>query len=172
VQTPDWSTDKSMADFRPENMRIMNGLSDRQVNEKVVERHWILQIPRSAGAQRENVNYVHFKRSFESRVKNFEERMKLMPLFSFLSKGLESVKIVESLVDVSVKQRMIEFNLNMGGDVCVSVQKTLDTMEDDNVIFTVSLDGVLRTADCLPMILLQDKLLQLQHVIEESKSLS
>jgi hypothetical protein len=67
---------------------------------------------------------------------------------------------------------MIEFNLNMGGDVCVSVQKTLDTMEDDYVIFTVSLDGVLRSADCLPINVLQAKLLQLQNVIEESKRLS
>ena len=122
-----------------------------------------LAINRAAPYERAEINYSHFLTSFKENTKSGMERMAMEPLFTKMAKGLEQLKITKSFVDTSYVKGLIEFHLNLGKGIYVSVLKGWDTLDTDIVEFTVSVDNDMTTAGFISMEELSEKLMSLQN---------
>lgn len=131
-----------------------------------------IKLPRSSEFSRESINYQHFLASYNQNAPSEKILTSLMPLFNKLAHGLESIKIDKSFVDISAKKSQIEFSMMLPHEVYVSVLKGLDSIEDETVIFTISVNGNLKAAGCEDLKTIQSKILELQKSIDEMYEVS
>jgi hypothetical protein len=121
-----------------------------------------LKVIRSLPYNRSNINYEHFLAQFEETLKDKFDRFSFRPLFIFLAHGLEQLKIEKSYVDVSKTKRVIEFHLNLGKGIYVSVLKDISSLNDNFIEYTISVNNELKSASIMPIVDLQEKLIFIQ----------
>lgn len=121
-----------------------------------------LKVIRSLPYNRSHINYEHFLAQFEENLKDKSDRFSFRPLFNFLAHGLEQLKIEKSYVDVSKTKQIIEFHLNLGKGIYVSVLKDISSLNEDFIEYTISVNNELKSASIMPILDLQEKLIFIQ----------
>lgn len=124
-----------------------------------------LRVIRSSSYNRSNINYEHFLAQFNKTVKDESNRSSFSHLFNFLAHGLDLLKVEKSYVDVSITQQIIEFHLNLGKGIYVSVLKRMSSLNDNNVEYTISVNNELMSANYMSLNELQDKLIHIQKTL-------
>lgn len=97
-------------------------------------------------------NYDTLKESFcmhfSKDKKNFE---KYFPMFQGIANSLKSLYIKKAFVDVNKNKGLVDFSINLGNHLVLTIGKSLETFTDDYVMFTLSYQGELEVADTLPL---------------------
>lgn len=122
-----------------------------------------LKVIRSLPYNRININYEHFLSQFEENLKDRSDRFSFRPLFNYLAHGLEQLKIEKSYVDISKTKQLIEFHLNLGKGIYVSVLKDINSLDNDLIEYTISVNNELKSASIMPILDLQNKLIFIQR---------
>lgn len=121
-----------------------------------------LKVIRSLSYNRSNINYEHFLAQFEENITDISDRFSFRPLFNYLAHGLEQLKIEKSYVDVSKTKRLMEFHLNLGKGIYVSVLKDMGSLNENLIEYTISVNNELKSASIMPIEELQEKLIFIQ----------
>lgn len=121
-----------------------------------------LKVIRSLSYNRSNINYEHFLAQFEENITDISDRFSFKPLFNYLAHGLEQLKIEKSYVDVSKTKRLMEFHLNLGKGIYVSVLKDMGSLNENLIEYTISVNNELKSASIMPIEELQEKLIFIQ----------
>ncbi|MEE1226720.1 MAG: hypothetical protein UHM08_06445 [Bacteroidales bacterium] len=121
-----------------------------------------LKVIRSLSYNRSNINYEHFLAQFEENITDISDRFSFKPLFNYLAHGLEQLKIEKSYIDVSKTKRLMEFHLNLGKGIYVSVLKDMGSLNENLIEYTISVNNELKSASIMPIEELQEKLIFIQ----------
>lgn len=152
------------------NIEITNNLyvneSPCLLNSRSVDiNDFQLEVGRSMPYSRSNINYAHYLSQFESNIKSKSDRLLFTPLFNYLAHGLEHLKVEKSYIDISTTKKLMEFHLNLGKGIYVSILKGIDTVGDDIIEYTISVNNELRNANFMHLNELQDKLVYIQKTL-------
>lgn len=91
------------------------------------------------------------------------EYLKLSPLYNFLSEAFLDIDFKKAIVDVVPSMSMVAIDFNLGHRILLSVSKSLDTISNDKVVFSISVAGDIRTNDVIHLNELVRKIKNIQQ---------
>lgn len=80
-----------------------------------------------------------------------KESEKYFPVFQEIANSIKGLYIKKSFVDINKKKGLVDFSINLGNHVVLTIGKSIETLTDDYVMFTLSYQGDLEVADTLPL---------------------
>lgn len=72
------------------------------------------------------------------------EYLRLSPLYNVLSEAFKDIDFTKAVVDIVPKMSMVAIDFNLGHKILLSVSKTIKTISDENVVFSISVAGNVR----------------------------
>lgn len=99
-----------------------------------------------------NKNYDTLYRSY---CKHFDDDVKeadkYFGMFQNIANSLKGLYIKKAFVDVDKRKGLLDFSINLGNHVVLTIGKSIESVTDDYVMFTLSYHGELEVADTLPL---------------------
>ncbi len=139
------------------------------VNKKIIAKSLML-VPKSflGKTTMEQENEIMLYKSFSDSCKKYiSSEITLSPVFNFLVKGLKELSFKKTYVDVIPSKGMIDINLNLGHMILLSVSKSLSSISDEYVNFSISVNGEIRTISKMPSLELIQKVKEIQRKLSE-----
>lgn len=104
--------------------------------------------------------------SFITKCPN-SDYLRLYPLYNMLSEAFLNIDFKKAYVDVVPKMSMVAIDFNLGHKILLSVSKTLKTISDDTVVFSISVDGDVRYNNVAHL----SELIEKVHVLQKNLTL-
>ena len=83
-------------------------------------------------------NYMSMRKCYQAYFQDKDADMRFKLVFEKYAGLLAKLPIRQSYVDFSVNRKVVEFVLKLDNKLFVTIDKPLDTMEDNNVLITIS----------------------------------
>lgn len=104
------------------------------------------------GDLRINKNYDTLSESFYMHFgEDKKESEKYFPVFQKIANSLKGLYIKKSFVDINKNKGLVDFSINLGNHIVLTIGKSIETLTDDNVMFTLSYQGDLEVVDTLSL---------------------
>lgn len=116
---------------------------------------------------RESQNFDVLQKSFSLHFEDTVEEAPYYSAFFPIAEALKSLYIKKSFVDINKRTKLIDFTINLGSHIILTVGKKLQSHDDGNVMFTLSYRGDLEIADMMPLDELIKKIDNIQTTLTE-----
>lgn len=153
-----------------ENSYSVAAMDANILGSKVSLGDYCLRLPLRSDL-RADKNYASLYKSFSMHFVNDEKDAEsYLPAFQEIAKSIQSLHIKKSFVDVNKNKGVVDFTLNLGNHVILTIAKFKQVALDDEVMFTLSYKGELEVADTMPMADLMAKISNIQIDLMNGKS--
>lgn len=116
---------------------------------------------------RESQNFDALQKSFKLHFEDTEEAAPYFSAFLPIAEALKSLYIKKSFVDINKRTKLIDFTINLGNHIILTVGKKIQCYDDSNVMFTLSYRGDLEIADTMQLEELLKRIDNIQTTLAE-----
>lgn len=106
-------------------------------------------------------NYLMLKESFSKNCPAIEQ-LKYSAVFNMISEMLKSISIKKAFVDIVPALNTLTMDLNLGHKILLSLSKSYTSMDTDEVLFAISVDGDVRASNVMSLTEIVEKVKDIQ----------